>query len=257
MLDEAIRGVTPAGLFKQITLTFNPWSEQHWLKTRFFDTISDDILAMTTTYKCNEWLDENDLKMFEDMRINRPNRYKVAGEGDWGITEGIVFDNWSTADLSAMIPSFANVYHGLDFGVDDPNAFVSFDVELGQKKIYIFNEFYASHLTLDQLYAEVSKRLGKDFVTCDSAGAQNIIDLCSRGMKAIPAVKGKGSIQYGIQWLQGFDIIIDYKCKNAIREFSNYMWAKDKFGQPLNVPVDKDNHIIDALRYGAEPLSYT
>lgn len=255
-LNESIRGVAPPGLFKQITLTFNPWNEHHWLKARFFDTISDDILAITTNYMCNEWLDEADLRMFEDMKKNRPKRYQVAGLGDWGVAEGMVFENWTVKDLSDMIPNFANVYHGMDFGVDDPNAFISFDIESGQKKLYIFDEFYQSHITLDTLAAEVKKRLGNSFVTCDNAGAQNIIDLCSRGIKAIPAVKGKGSVVFGIQWLQGYDIIIHKDCVNTIREFGNYQWAKDKFGRSLDTPVDKDNHAIDALRYGTEPLQF-
>ena len=72
-LEMSIRGVMPKGLFKQFTLTFNPWSEC-WLKTRFFDTQNDDVLAVTTTYKCNEWLDESDLKQFEAMRLNNPRR---------------------------------------------------------------------------------------------------------------------------------------------------------------------------------------
>lgn len=255
-LDESIRGITPSGLFKQITLTFNPWNEHHWLKSRFFDTIDDDILALTTNYMCNEWLDEHDRKLFDDMKKHRPGRYRVAGLGEWGIAEGMVFENWSVDDLSNMIPTFANIYHGMDFGVDDPNAFITFDVEVGQKRIYIFDEYYQGHITLDTLANEVLKRIGNRFVTCDNAGAQNIIDLCARGINAIPAVKGKGSIQFGIQWLQGYDIIIHKECVNTIREFSNYQWAKDKFGNSLNIPVDKDNHTIDALRYGTEPIQF-
>ena len=81
MLDESIRGVTPPGLFKQCTITFNPWNEHHFLKRRFFDTKSPDILAMTTNYMCNEWLDEADLRLFEEMKKNRPKRYRVAGLG--------------------------------------------------------------------------------------------------------------------------------------------------------------------------------
>lgn len=130
-LDESIRGEVPPGLFKQWTITFNPWNEQHWLKRRFFDVKSPDILALTTNYMCNEWLDQRDLQLFEDMKQNRPERYKVAGLGDWGVTEGVVFSNWTTADLFEMIPHFANIYNGLDFGVSDPNALIRFDFEPG------------------------------------------------------------------------------------------------------------------------------
>ncbi|MDO5397050.1 MAG: PBSX family phage terminase large subunit [bacterium] len=255
-LDESIRGITPPGLFKQITLTFNPWNEHHWLKARFFDTKSDDILAITTNYMCNEWLDASDLAMFEDMKKNRPKRYKVAGLGDWGITDGIVYENWIVEDLTDLIPRFANRYYGLDFGVNDPNALICFDFEAGQKKIYVYDEFYQGNITLDVLAAEVIKRINASFVTCDASAKQNIIDLCSRGIAAIPAVKGNGSVEFGIQWLQGFDIIVDYRCKNFIKEISNYQWLKDKQGNILDKPVDKDNHLLDALRYGVEPLRF-
>ena len=92
VLDESIRGSLRAApfLFKQVTLTFNPWNEKHWIKKRFFDTKDDEILAMTTNYMCNEWLDKSDLRVFETMRINNPKRYKVAGLGEWGIVDGLV-----------------------------------------------------------------------------------------------------------------------------------------------------------------------
>ncbi len=255
-LDESIRGAVPEGLFKQTTLTLNPWNDRHWIKARFFDAESPDVLAMTTNYKCNEWLDEADLRLFEEMRIKRPKRYKVAGLGEWGVTEGIVYENWSVEDLSEMIPRFANIYNGLDFGVDDPNALIRVDVEMGQKKIYIFDEWEQGHVTLERLAHEVSSRIGSGVVICDSAGKQNIIELCARGIKAISAQKGEGSILFGIQWLQGFDIVIDKHCKNTIREIGNYQWAKDKYNDPLDKPVDKNNHLLDALRYAVEPLHF-
>ena len=114
MLDESIRGECPKGLWKQITLTFNPWNERHWMKHRFFDDlvghdaegkpiykerkkpISDDgsILAITTNYLINEWLDAADLAVFDRMRKQNPRRYAVAGLGGWGIVEGLIFENW-------------------------------------------------------------------------------------------------------------------------------------------------------------------
>ena len=253
-LDESIRGSVPDGLFKQITLTFNPWNEHHWLKARFFDVADSDILAITTNYMCNEWLDETDLKLFEDMKKNRPKRYQVAGLGNWGVTDGVVFDNWEVQDLTELIPTFANRYFGLDFGATDPNALVCIDVEIGQKKIYIYDEYYQGNITLDTLFNEVSKRVGNSFVTCDSAGKQHIMELNNKGLWALPAVKGADSIMYGINWLQGFDIIIDKRCVNFIKEISNYVWAKDKFGKTIDRPVDANNHLIDGLRYACEPL---
>ena len=78
-LDESIRGECAPPLFKQITLTFNPWNQKHWLKARFFDVQDPDILAITTNYQCNEWLDKQDLCLFERMKATNPRRYAVAG----------------------------------------------------------------------------------------------------------------------------------------------------------------------------------
>lgn len=253
-LDESIRGTTPIGLFKQITLTFNPWSEHHWLKKRFFDVVDDEVFAITTTYKCNEWLDEHDLKLFEDMKINRPKRYAVAGLGEWGVDEGLIFDNWSVEDLTDLIPTFSNIYNGMDFGVTDPNTIIRANIEQGQKKIYVFDEYYQSNVTLDILTAAVQTHVPNGFITCDCAGKQNILELNKSGVNAIPSVKGAGSVQFGIQWLKGYDIVIHKDCKHLIEEMSNYQWSKDKFGNTLDVPVDKNNHCIDALRYATEPL---
>ena len=99
-LDESIRGETPETLWKQWTLTFNPWNEKHWLKSRFFDNPSEDTLAITTNYLCNEWLDKSDLALFEKMKERNPRRYQVAGLGDWGVTEGLVYENWHEQEFS-------------------------------------------------------------------------------------------------------------------------------------------------------------
>jgi len=256
MLDESIRGETPPGLFKQLTLTLNPWNDQHWIKRRFFDAIpSPDVMTMTTNYTCNEWLDDSDRRMFEEMKKNNPRRYEVAGLGNWGVTEGVIFDNWHIEDLSKMIPHFANIYNGLDFGfAADPNALVRLDFEHAQKKIYVFDEMYKCGMHTDELAEELHERIGSEYVTCDSASPQNIDDLCRRGIRAIGAVKGPNSINFGIQWLQGYEIIVDVHCQHFVTEISNYRWDKDKYGNTMKRPVDKDNHLMDATRYATEML---
>lgn len=119
MLDESIRGEVPEGHFKQITITFNPWNERHWLKKRFFDTQDSDILAITTNYTCNEWLDKTDLKVFERMKENNPRRYNVAGLGNWGIVDGLVYENFEERifTLEEIRGPTLETVAGLDFGL--------------------------------------------------------------------------------------------------------------------------------------------
>lgn len=123
-LDESIRGYIPpeTGLYKQITLTFNPWSRTHWIKRRFFDCAPDpDILAITTNYTCNEWLDEADLRKFERMKRENPDRYKVAGLGEWGIDGLVFFPEFTETDHVIEpfnLPKEWRRYITLDYGMD-------------------------------------------------------------------------------------------------------------------------------------------
>ena len=125
-IDESIRGELPNGLWKRITIILNPWSESHWIKKRFFDNPDDDVLAMTTTYKINEFLDQADLKLFEKMRVNNPRRYKTAALGEWGISEGLIYENFIEEDFDISEikkRTNAKVCFGLDFGyVNDATA---------------------------------------------------------------------------------------------------------------------------------------
>ena len=130
VLDESIRGDVSDGLFKQITLTFNPWNEKHWIKKRFFDAPPDpDILAITTNYLCNEFLDAADIRVFERMRKNNPRRYAVAGLGGWGIVDGLVYENWKEEEFNHLSAEFRKEHpklvsaFGLDFGyTNDPST---------------------------------------------------------------------------------------------------------------------------------------
>ena len=160
MLDESIRGQSPPGLYKQFTITFNPWNEGHWLKKRFFDAPSDDVLAITTNYMCNEFLDASDLKIFERMKETNPKRYKVAGLGDWGIVDGLVYDNWETSPFDvAEISKRDSVRSafGLDFGyTNDPSAFVCMLIDTKARELYIFDEMYQRGMINDDIYKHIS-----------------------------------------------------------------------------------------------------
>ena len=258
MLDESIRGQTPDNLFKQITLTFNPWNQHHWIKKRFFDNPDPDVLAITTNYLCNEWLDEADKKVFERMKTQNPRRYQVAGLGNWGVSEGLVFENWKEepfdVDQIRGLPSVSSAF-GLDFGyTNDPSALFCGLVDPKAKTIWVFDEMYQRGLSNEAIYAQIS-RMGyqKERIRADCAEPKSIDRLRELGCSHIrPARKGKDSVNNGIDYIQDFMIIIHPRCVNFLTEISNYCWDQDKTGKLLNVPIDDFNHLMDAMRYALE-----
>lgn len=253
IIDESIRGKLPDGYFKRVTITFNPWSEMHWLKRRFFDVPLDNVLAMTTTYRCNEWLSDTDIAMYEDIRRRSPSRARIACDGEWGVAEGLVFDNWRVEDLSEQIPRFDNIRAGMDFGyAADQNALVKLHIDNKKKTIYVFDEYYQAGMTDAELLRVCKDFFGTLYVTCDSADPKTIDYLAANNIRAVGAVKGADSILRGIRWLQGFDIVIDKKCVNYIREISQYAWQKDKFDNVMAKPVDANQHLLDSTRYACE-----
>ena len=259
ILDESIRGEVPEGLWKQIVLTFNPWNEHHWIKKRFFDAEPDpDILPVTTNYLCNEWLDDADIRVFETMKKNNPRRYQVAGLGNWGIVDGLIYENWKEQEFKKddvlKIPGIKSAF-GLDFGyTNDPSAFFAGFVDIQNKKLYVWDEFYEKGLSNKKIFEKItSMGYAKERITADSAEPKSIDELKTLGVRRIDgAKKGKDSIANGIQWIQDLEIIIHPRCVNFLTEISNYTWDEDKFGKKLNVPIDDFNHMMDAMRYALE-----
>ena len=261
ILDESIRGEVPEGLFKQWTITFNPWNEHHWLKKRFFDAPDDpDILAMTTNYLCNEFLDAADIKVFEDMKKRNPRRYAVAGLGGWGIVDGLVYENWKEREFDPKAPSFLQEHpklvsaFGLDFGyTNDPSTLFCGLLDQEHKQLFVFDEMYEKGMSNKRIHDTITEMgYSKEQITADSAEPKSIDELKGMGLRIKGAAKGKDSVKNGIQWIQDLEIIIHPRCVNFITEISNYTWDKDKFGTKLNEPIDDFNHLMDAMRYALE-----
>ena len=148
-LDESIRGELPegSGLWKQITLTYNPWINSHWTKTRFFDNQDPDAFTLTTTYRCNEWLDDSDRALIEKLRETDPERYRVVGEGEYGIPGGAYFDDFRR-DIHVCKPFPINPewrrYVTIDYGKDMLAAYwIAVD---WRNKAYCYREIHKSGL---------------------------------------------------------------------------------------------------------------
>ena len=258
MVDESIRGALPPGLFKQITLTFNPWSDRHWLKARFFDRQDPEILAMTTNYLCNEWLDDADRRLFETMRRENPGRYRVAGLGEWGVSEGLIYENWTEQAFDwreiSRRPDVRAVF-GLDFGyTNDPTALFCGLISPAAQTLWVFDELYERALVNREIYSRIAEMgYAKEVIRADSAEPKSIAELREYGLRRIRAAgKGPDSVRSGIQFLQGLRLLVHPRCVQFLTEIGSYAWDADEDGKRLNRPAPGADHLMDAMRYAVE-----
>lgn len=269
-VDMSIRGDLPEPLFKQFTLTFNPWSDKSWLKKRFFDNPDDSILALTTNYTMNEFLGADDVAIFEKMKGMNPKRYRIEGLGEWGISEGLIYTNWKTEEFDIEeilnqhrnekdrrgLPNFVSC-NGMDFGYNDPTAFVGAWADKTRYKIYVYYEFCETTMENRKIAGKIiTDGFGKSVIRADSEDPRTINELRLLGLSGIKGVrKGAGSVLGGIQKLQDYEIIVHPRCVHTVEALSNYAWRKDRLTDRItNEPEHDFSHIPDALRYGCEEL---
>lgn len=208
---------------------------------------------------CNEFLDKKDIALFERMKEINPRRYQVAGLGNWGTAEGLIYENWeeSPFNIDEVRSKYKNCY-GLDFGyTNDPTAFVAMAVDEQTKQIWIYDEIYKTKMSnTDIANALKAKGYAGEKIIADCAEPKSIDDLRLRlGIRHIkPCFKGKDSIMNGISEIQDYKIWIHSKCINIITEISNYGWRTNRQGEKVNEPMDEFNHAMDAMRYGFQTI---
>ncbi len=261
-LDLSVpRGNMPSHLYKQTTVTFNPWSEGHWLKKRFFDTKADNVASFSTTYLVNEFLDNTDREVFLRMKKQNPRKYQVAGLGEWGISDGLVFENWQvgTVEIPPNEEYKWKSFFGLDYGyTNDPTAFIAFKANPVDKQLYIYSEFYEKRLLNCQI-AEKIKALGfsKERIRADCAEPKSNDDLRRLGIGRItPSLKGRDSILNGIAAISEYRITVSPLCVNTIKELSTYIYDEKVNERGQKLPKDSDNHLCDALRYAFADVKF-
>ncbi|MCC0638487.1 PBSX family phage terminase large subunit [Clostridioides sp. ES-S-0001-02] len=256
-LDKRLRGKSK--VVKRLTLSFNPILKDHWLYTEYFDIWEDDkqyvekdnVSILKTTYKDNKFLAEDDIKALENESDKY--YYEVYTLGNWGVLGAVIFKNWRVEDFSDIESTFDNFRHGIDWGfADDPFAYVKSHYDRMRRKLYIYDEIEAVGLLNREAAPLVSKKANRDLVICDNASPKDVAEFNDLRVNAVSARKGAGSIEYGIKFLQGLEIIIHPRCQNFKNEINKYKYKEDKNGNILPIAVDKDNHLIDALRYSLE-----
>ena len=231
---------------KEIFLDFNP-SNEFWVHTELKDESDSDFLILT--YLDNEALDQSIVDQIEKNREKAAtsnywaNWWKVYGEGQLGMLEGVVFNNWQLIDKIPVNARLLGI--GLDFGyTNDPTAIVEVYNWNGKR---IVNEL--CHQT-GMLNSDIARLLPKKvMVYADSSEPKSIDEIRKYGIMIKGVTKGKDSINYGIDVMQQQDYLVTSNSTNLIKELRSYIWDTDKSGKRLNKPIDHHNHQIDSLRY--------
>ena len=176
------------------------------------------------------------------MKQRRPERYKHTIEGAWlDKAEGVIFSNWSIGEFKQV----GKIVFGQDYGFsNDPSTLLKTSIDKQNKIIYVQLCFYQPKLTTSEISVLNKKFAANNLIVGDSAEPRLINEL-SKDCNIVPAIKGQGSITFGISLLQDYDLIITEDSTDLIKELNNYCWLEKK----SQTPVDNFNHAIDALRY--------
>jgi phage terminase large subunit len=236
----------------RVILILNPTTKEHFIYKRWFEdrgvSAGSNITKEDTTYIHTTYLDNLDnlsesyIKQIETMKVRRPNRYKHTIEGAWlDKAEGVIFTDWSIGEFKQV----GKVVFGQDYGFsNDPSTLVKTSIDKENKVIYIQLCFYQTKLTTSEILQLNKKFAADNLIVGDSAEPRLITEL-SRDCNVVPAIKGQGSITFGISLLQDYDLVITEDSTELIKELNNYCWLEKK----SQTPVDNFNHAIDALRY--------
>lgn len=251
---------------RQIFLMFNPVSKLNWVYKAFFEEgVSIDYertAIFQSTYKDNRFLDVDNRRTIEDLAKRNPAYYRIYALGEFATLDKLVFPEYTKKRLDPNGSTLKKLpsYFGLDFGFNDPAAFIHLKVDEKDKKIYFLDEFVEKGLLSNQLFQKIDEfGYRKEVITADCARPETIAELQKLGVSRIrPSKKGKDSVIHGIQYLMQFELIVDDRCVKLMEELENYTWKKDKkTGEYTDEPVDSYNHVIDAARYAVEHLSNT
>ena len=228
----------------KIILDFNPSDEYHWIYDKLITR--DDCAFFKTTYLDNPFIEDSIKLEIERLRDTDEQYWQIYGLGERSSSRSTIF---TYAEVN-QIPVDANlIAYGMDFGyTNDPTTFVSVYSE--GHNLYIKEHLYRTQMTTSDisLFLKEEKLLGNP-IYADSAEPRLISELRRMGHNIFPSIKGKDSINAGIDLLKRYKIHILASSSNAISEFRNYKWKEDRSGALVNIPEDKHNHIIDPCRY--------
>ena len=253
VLQSLLRGGSTYWVF----CTYNPpKSRNNWVNEEILADDADRFVHHSTYRQVpRDWLGEQFILEAEKLKAKSEVLYRHEYLGEVTGTGGAVFDNVEDMTMNdELVRNFDRLYYGLDFGFAvDPLAFVAamyYDAK--HEDLYIFDEIYQQKLTNTKAAQLILRKIGTQHIMADSAEPKSIAEMKTAGLFISGAKKGPDSVDYGVKWLQGRRrIYIDKRrCPNTYREFVSYEYERNRAGQYISAYPDKDNHAIDAVRYG-------
>ncbi len=242
-LDLRLRGVTVH--YKQIILSFNPIHIEHWIKKKYFDRQEPNVFIHHSTYLDNKHIDDEYKAVFERLRQTNKAYYNIYALGQWGVYEGLVFDNWVEAPHVPKDVQWDFAGYGIDFGFNAPSAVVN--VYIKGLDLYWDECIYQSGLTNTDLIARMNQENLEGKGYADSAEPDRILEIQRAGFKCSGADKANRIDR--INFVKSFNIHITARSSNLTKEMYTYTWAKDRLGNALDEPIKVNDHAIDGACY--------
>ena len=254
--QSAIRGGEKAWIFE----SFNPpKTAQNWANQYMLEPKPNRLINSSTYLDVpKEWVGQPFIDEAEHLKEINPDAYEHEYMGKANGTGGQVFENLELREITDdEIKKFDRIYQGVDWGwFPDPFSFGRFHYDAARETIYILDEHYVNKQSNEKTAEWILEQKYDDFrITCDSAEPKSVADYRSAGLPARAAIKGPGSVEYSMKWLQRRKIVIDpARTPHAAKEITQYEYEKDKDGNFITGYPDADNHFIDCMRYALEPV---
>lgn len=226
--------------YKQIILTYNPVNVNHWLNTRHFNNCT----KLRTTYKNNSFIDEEYIKILNELKNQDEEYYKIYALGEWGTLRNLIFKPFEL--IETYPEEFDEVIYGLDFGYNNPTALI--EVGIKDNEFFLKELIYQTRLTNAELIARIKQldiKRGSP-IYCDSSESDRIQELHESGFNALKADK---NVRDGIDFLKTLRIYSSAGNININKEVLSYSYKEDKNGQVFDEPVKFNDHCMDAIRY--------
>lgn len=233
----------------QIIMSLNPGDARGWIKTWLMP--QEGVQVIHSTYKDNPFLPNDYIKGLESLKDTNPMKYKMLVLGEWGVSQGIIFDKWTLYDDEPQ--GLDGVIYGLDFGFNHATALVQCSFK--DNEVYLKELLYKRHITNRELIElmQANPYIKTDIsMIADSAEPDRIRDIFDAGFNCLPIEKT--TILQSIDTVKKYKIFIHKDSKNLQEEFNNYEWKKNLAGEYLdNVEPNKQHDDgIAAVRYAVQ-----